>query len=64
MESTLHPSLSVPETRDAKRDRYYSQLFTQLIIHGVSVQAANERALEAADVLYKNNREFPTIIVG
>lgn len=46
------------------QNRYFSALFTQLVLNGLAVNAAKDRANEAIEVINRLNLKFPDIHVG
>ena len=47
------------------QDRYFAEVFTQLVLNGLSVEAAKQRAEEALSVILKRDHSyFPNITVG
>ena len=58
MADTLHYD------RKAAKLRYDSELFTQLVINGLSVSAARERVKEAIEYLERHELPFPEIRIG
>lgn len=44
--------------------RYFSAMFTQLVLNGLSVQAAKAKTDEAVEVIIKLNLKFPEITIG
>lgn len=51
-------------TKDELRNKYYAELYTQLIVYGKSPNLAAEIAKEAADHLARQNFPFPELRVG
>jgi len=53
------------QQRQYDKNEYLSQLYTQLVINGLSATQAMERAKEAAELLDRHTElYFPTIVVG
>ena len=50
--------------RIEEKNKYQAEVYTQLVLHGLSHQAAAERSKEAADFLWFKELPFPTIVVG
>lgn len=55
---------SITYNKEEALKRYHAALFTQLVIHGISVESANNRANEAVDCLTRLNLPVPEILVG
>jgi hypothetical protein len=50
--------------REEAGRRYHAALFTQLVLHGLSIESAKNRTNEAVDYINKLNIPFPEILVG
>jgi len=50
--------------KEAALKRYHAAMVTQLVLNGLSVQAAKSKTDEAVEYLTKLNLQFPEIIVG
>jgi len=55
---------SLPYNREEAQLRYFTAMFTQLVLNGLSVQAAKQRADKAIETINRLNLKFPEIIVG
>jgi hypothetical protein len=55
---------TLPYDRQAHLSMYHSEVFTQLVLNGLTIQAAKERANEAVDYISKLNLPIPEIKVG
>lgn len=55
---------TITYNREAALRRYHAALFTQLVINGVSIEAAKNRVNEAVEYLTRLNLPVPELIVG
>jgi hypothetical protein len=55
---------TLPYDKEAHLSRYHAELFTQLVLNGLTVPAAKDRANEAVDYISKLNLPIPEIKVG
>lgn len=64
LERRVRPLPMAEMTKDELRNKYYAELYTQLIVYGKSPNLAAEIAKEAADHLARQNFPFPELRVG
>ena len=55
---------TITYNKETSLKKYHAALFTQLILNGISVEAAKNKANEAVEYLTRLNLPVPEILVG